>query len=390
MAKRHEFLGMNAMEMRQKPLVWIAALAIALAAGCAKKPDDAAIVTNIQSQFFADAQLKGSDLHVAATNGEVTLTGTAPSDVAQLTAYQIATQTAGVTKVNDQISVESVPSATTGASATPSTFARARPAPKESKGSGKDRAKKPLPDHEPSDANVAPAAAAEPSTVAQNVAQNAPQEPQATPPELPAQPQPQAAPAPVPAAPPPPEPRDVQVPESTTLTIRMIDSVDSSVNKAGEIFHAALEVPVVIENEVVISRGADVYVRLVAAESAGHLSGKSELHLELVKMDFQGRSYQLVSSTYSLAGESRGKNTAKKVGAGAVLGAIIGGIAGGGKGAAIGATVGGGGGAVYNGVTRGKQVKIPAETKLDFQLEAPVVVSVIPRLKAGSAPLPAQ
>jgi len=80
-----------------------------------------------------------------------------------------------------------------------------------------------------------------------------------------------------------------------------------------------------------------VYIRLTGASTAGTMKGKSELHLELVKMDFQGRSYSLVSGTYSLAGKSRGQDTAKKVGGGAVIGTIIGAIAGGGKGAAIGA-----------------------------------------------------
>ena len=61
------------------------------------------------------------------------------------------------------------------------------------------------------------------------------------------------------------------------------------------------------------------------------------------------------------------------------MGAIIGALAGGGKGAAIGAGVGAAGGGVYQGATKGKQVKIPSETKLDFQLEQPVTVTVMPR-----------
>jgi hypothetical protein len=159
----------------------------------------------------------------------------------------------------------------------------------------------------------------------------------------------------------------------------MIDGVDSSVNNAGEIFHASLESPLVVDNDVVVPRGADIYVRLVSASSAGRMKGKSELHLELVKMEFQGRSYPLVSSTYSVTGSSRGKNTAAKVGGGAALGAIIGALAGGGKGAGIGAGVGAAGGAIYQGATKGKQVKIPAEAKLDFQLDQPVTVTVMSR-----------
>jgi outer membrane lipoprotein SlyB len=100
-------------------------------------------------------------------------------------------------------------------------------------------------------------------------------------------------------------------------------------------------------------------------------------------MEFRGQSYPLVSSTYSLTGDSRGKSTAEKVGGGAVIGAIIGALAGGGKGAAIGAGVGGAGGGVYQGATNGKQVRIPSETKLDFQLDQSVTVTEMP------APAPA-
>ena len=82
----------------------------------------------------------------------------------------------------------------------------------------------------------------------------------------------------------------------------MIDGIDSSVNQAGEIFHASLDVPVVVDNEVIIPKGADVYVRLASASSAGHLTGKSELHLELIKLEFRGQSYPVESSTYSLSG----------------------------------------------------------------------------------------
>ena len=72
------------------------------------------------------------------------------------------------------------------------------------------------------------------------------------------------------------------------MTVRMIDGVDSSVNQAGEIFHASLDAPLVVDNEVVVPKGADVYVRLVSANTAGRVSGKSELHLELIKLESAG------------------------------------------------------------------------------------------------------
>ena len=340
--------------MRERSILSIAVLAIALAAGCSSKPDDAALVTNIKSQMFSDQQLKTASLQVTSDNGQVTLTGTVPSDAARLDAFKIATQTPGVTKVNDQMTVEVAPQ--------PERAAARAPAPPRAP-SRKARMKK---HHVAPDNTLTAARTPVP-------------DPTPPPPASPPVQQPVAAPAPAPPPPPPPQPRQVQVPAGSTVTIRMIDAVDSSVNHPGEIFHASLEAPIVVDNEVVVSKGADVYVRLVAASSAGKYTGKSELHLELVKLEYRGQSYPLVSSTYSMVGDSRGKNTAEKVGGGAAIGAIIGALAGGGKGAAIGAGVGGAGGGVYQGVTHGKQVRIPSETKLDFQLDQPVTVTVKPR-----------
>jgi hypothetical protein len=345
--------------MRERSILSIAVLAIALAAGCSSKPDDAALVTNIKSQMFSDRQLKNASLQVTSDNGQVTLAGTVPSDAARLDAYKIATQTPGVTKVNDQMTIEAAARPEPAAAPVPARAPARAPAP-----SRKARMKK----HETAPEKTLTAA-------------NAPvAEPAPPPPVTPAV-QTVAAPAPPPA---PPQPKQVQIPTNSTVTIRMIDSVDSSVNHAGEIFHASLEAPIVVDNEVVVPKGADVYVRLVAASSAGKFAGKSELHLELVKMEFRGQSYPIVSSTYSMAGGSRGKNTAEKVGGGAAIGAIIGALAGGGKGAAIGAGVGAAGGGVYQGATHGQQVRIPSETKLDFQLDQPVTVTVMPRSTAAS------
>jgi hypothetical protein len=180
------------------------------------------------------------------------------------------------------------------------------------------------------------------------------------------------------------QPKEVAVPSSSMLTVRMIDGVDSAKNNPGELFHASLETPLMVENEVVVPRGTDIYVRLTDSRSSGRYRGKSELHLELVKMEFQGRSYPLASSTYSVTGSSQGAKTAKKVGAGAAIGAVIGAVAGGGKGAAIGAGVGAAAGGAISGAKKGQQVKIPAETRLDFELEQPVTVTVIPHPASGA------
>ncbi len=307
--------------------------AVIVVAGCSRGRSDDAISTDIKAKMFSDPQLKDANLQVTVSNGEVNLSGQVPSDAARLEAYKLASETPGVKKVNDQMAVEMAQVA-------------------------------PPPAPEPAPAPVRKA-------TVHRARRSEPAEYEAS-----APPPPPPAPAPVAAA---PQPRTVTIPAGSIITIRMIDSVDSSVNHTGEVFHASLDAPIVVGDEVVVPNEQDVYVRLAQAASAGHMSGQSELRLELVSLNVQGKSYPLVSSTYDVKGTSRGKRTAATIGTGAAIGAAIGAIAGGGKGAAIGAGVGAGSGAVYQGVTRGKQVKIPSETRLDFRLEQPLEITYLPR-----------
>ena len=185
----------------------------------------------------------------------------------------------------------------------------------------------------------------------------------------PADPPPMAA---APAA----EYRDsVTIPAGQSLLVRMIDGVDSSTNHVGDVFHASLETDLMVNDTIVARKGTDVYGRLAEAKEAGHLSGSSELQLELTRLVIDGKDYPVVSSDYNLKGKGRGSNTAKKVGGGAILGAIIGAAAGGGKGAAIGAGVGSAAGAGVQVFTRGQQVKVPSETLLEFRLQQPATVA---------------
>jgi hypothetical protein len=169
--------------------------------------------------------------------------------------------------------------------------------------------------------------------------------------------------------------RTVVVPAGQPLLVRMIDSVDSSKNSVGDLFHASLETDLTVNGTLVARKGADVYGRLATAKSAGKLAGSSELQLELTRIVIDGRDYPVVSSDYNVQGKGRGADTAKKVGGGAALGAIIGAIAGGGKGAAVGAGVGSAAGAGVQIITHGQQVKVPSETLLEFRLQQAVTVT---------------
>ena len=185
---------------------------------------------------------------------------------------------------------------------------------------------------------------------------------------------------------PAPDMSNITVTTGTVLTVRMIDSIDSKVNRAGDVFHASLDEPLLINNSTVVPRGTDVYVRLVQSTTEGQPNAKNAMHLQLVKMDFEGRSYALVSSTYTAAGKMKAGHPGRNIGGGAILGTIIGAAVGGGRGAAVGAVVGAAGGGVYADTHKTQQVKVPAETKLDFTLEQPVTIAVMGRPNLGNAP----
>jgi hypothetical protein len=168
----------------------------------------------------------------------------------------------------------------------------------------------------------------------------------------------------------------VTIPSGTSLLIRMIDSVDSATNRVSDPFHASLETPLVVGNTVVAQKGADVYGMLARAKEAGKISGSSQLTLELTGIRVNGNVVPIDSTTYDVAGKSRGAQSAERIGGGAVAGAVIGGIIGGGKGAAIGATLGAGGGTAVQVMTHGEQVRVPSETLLEFTLEHDVTALV--------------
>jgi hypothetical protein len=168
--------------------------------------------------------------------------------------------------------------------------------------------------------------------------------------------------------------KTVTVPAGTRVLIRMVDSIDSSKQKAGYKFTATLETNLQAVDVVVAPRGTTVYGQLAAASSAGRMSGSSELTLELTDIVLNGTAYPLLSSTYEVKGNGEGSKTAKKVVGGAGLGALIGGIAGGGKGAGIGALAGAAGGTAVAASKKGQQISIPSETLLEFRLQQPAIL----------------
>ena len=353
---------------------------ILLASGCSLvAPDDKAIVSEIQAKLFQDSVLKTRDIRVTSNQGMVILTGTVSTELEKSAVERLAGQASGVKRVENELTVSMA-----GASENTPPVAALAPAEQPSEPSppatpasapASERQRTRRPEH-----LSAREAQRWGATRGHGVSTPVQEEPAPAP--APAQapaPAPVQAAAPAPPPPPrPPQPVRVTVPAGTVITVRMIDSVDSSRNSAGDDFKASVEAAVVVGERVVIPRGADAHVRLVKAASAGRMSGQSELQLQLASVEIAGASYDTDTTAYDQKGSSRGKRTAETVGGGAILGGLIGAIAGHGKGAAIGSVIGAGAGTAAEAGTKAPPVRVSSETKLDFTLRLPVQVTLPP------------
>lgn len=355
--------------MRKNSLVvssFVLAIVLGVGAGCAKKPDDARISADVQSKFSQDSGLSSKQLTVQTSNGVVTLAGTVDNDAQRSAASRQAASVAGVKEVvnnlqvgNAAVAPASAPAMTrTPSTQTSSTQPAGKPKPAAGKASSRSRASEDSGTDENSDAgaNAAPVVASSES---------------APPPDTAAAPPPDTAP---PAPPPPPAPKRLIIDQGTQVTVRLIDPIDSEKNQAGDTFHATLNAALSSDGEEAVPAGVELTGHLVDVKSASKFAGKSVLVLQLDSISSGGKTYSLQTDQYRKEGSSRGKNTAEKVGGGAVLGGIIGALAGGGKGAGIGAAAGAGVGGGVQAASKSQQIKLPSETVLNFTLQAPITV----------------
>lgn len=150
--------------------------------------------------------------------------------------------------------------------------------------------------------------------------------------------------------------RSSDLPSGTSIVIRMIDDIDSERDRVGQEFRASVDESVVVNGETIIPRGASVLAKLVADKQSGALTGRTELTLDLVSVEVNGRMAEISTQEVTQASESRTGRTGKVVGSTAALGAVTGAAA---------------GGAVQV-ITKGERVQIPSETRLTFVLQQPL------------------
>jgi len=325
------------------------ALFAALTVSCGPKntASDQSVTTDIQSKLYADNITKGSNVAVSVKDGVVTLSGDVHSSDVELQAMKIANGVSGVTRVDDQLKVNSA-AAAAPLPAPGNTAPSVAPTKNLSASNEKNNSSYPAVSSAPAPSELGPMSPPEP------VLNNPAREPEPS----------------RPVAPPPPV--FVTIPAGDRLSVRMVDSIDTKNNTPGQSFRASLDSPLTADGRVIVPAGAPATVLLENSKAAGRIKGASELSVRVTSIGYRGRQIPVNSSVYEEQGKARGKQTAVRTGIGAAAGALIGALAGGGKGAAIGSAAGGGAGLGVDIFTHGQQVKVPSETLLTFRLEAPL------------------
>ena len=331
-------------------------LMIAAISGCSKSANiasgdrtDAQVAGDVQTKISSDPALSGRQISINADKGVITLSGTVNSDAEVTSALNDAQQAQGVKQVISRLAIQT-------AQAAPEPEVQ-QPAPQRSSPSRatttRVRPRHSLPSPTSTYTNSQGTSTTSSSSDLSSGNSTASTY---TPP------------------PPPPPPQKVTVPAGTVLQVRTVEGLSSETNHEADSWHGTLNADITVDDQTVIPAGAEVEGRVMEAHAATHYTGGASLILGVERISFNGKTYQIATDTWARKADTRGKNTAEKVGGGAAVGAILGGIFGGGKGAAIGATAGAGAGAGANTITKGQKVELRPETLVSFRLQNPISV----------------
>jgi len=164
------------------------------------------------------------------------------------------------------------------------------------------------------------------------------------------------------------------LPPGTSISVRN----DAGINAENAVENRTFPATIVQDvldgtGNIVIPRGSSATL-IVRRVTEGNALSNGNFVLDLESMRVNGRRYVVNTEDIRTGDQGIGKNrrTAEYVGGGAVLGTLLGAVAGGGKGAAIGAIAGAAAGGGAQVLTKGHELRVPAETVLNFRLEEPL------------------
>jgi hypothetical protein len=156
----------------------------------------------------------------------------------------------------------------------------------------------------------------------------------------------------------------ITVPEGTRLMVKLDKPINTAENPTGSVFTAVLETDLVVDGKVVAPKGSQVYGKVIESRG-GRVLGGQKLIFQFTDLMINNQLTPILTDPMGVEG-GRG-NTAKMVGAGALIGSAFGG----GEGAGTGALIAGGLAVLRS---RGNHIQIPADTIADVTIKAPLVI----------------
>jgi hypothetical protein len=203
-------------------------------------------------------------------------------------------------------------------------------------------------------------------------------------------PEPQVVPAPAPESinPPDPEPlaaaeppvrefEELVISPDSVIGLQIETSTTSERAQLEDLVVAHVTRDVRVNGKVAIPAGAKAHGEVTLVERGGRLRDRARLGVRFTSVVLaDGSRVRLESETVYREGDAPSRESAAKIGGGAIGGAIIGGILGGAKGAAIGGSVGAGAGTTAVLAGGRNPATLPSGTPVTVRLTEPVIVTV--------------
>lgn len=180
------------------------------------------------------------------------------------------------------------------------------------------------------------------------------------------------------------------IPAGTTMMIKTLSPITSETNKVGDAVNAVVEADVIVDNQVVVPAGSEVFGSVVSVTPTGRVHQHGTLAMQFFTLKTPSgqilpinASLVTPDNTGILKGNTEQARVLKTFGsaagitaAGTLAGTALGGLLGAtGSGAVFGLTTGAIGGIGYALARKGKPVEVPNGARLNILINQPVAVN---------------
>ena len=182
-----------------------------------------------------------------------------------------------------------------------------------------------------------------------------------------------------PVVPEPPQKQfeELVVPADSVIGLQIENAISSDRAKVEDAVHARVSRDVKVRDQVAIPAGARAEGSITLVDKGGRLKDQARLGIRfhtIVLAD--GTRLPINTETIYRDGDSPARESAAKIGGGAVGGAVLGAILGGKKGAIIGSTVGAGAGGAAVMASDPNTATLPAGSTVTVRMSSPATVTV--------------